>query len=312
MTAIARSSIIRGPGSVSLGSVQMFDAEGIKAEVKVDTFDVNTSMFGKVDTRRRDITGVVAFKPCGALTAAILGALYPHGTPVLGASLLGAADVACLIHSLAGTKVTFAAAALTRMPSLKLAAGAPAFAGEAEITCLIANDTERTDENSLYEVETDVWSGAFDVANILGGIYTGTVGSGETAVEILAQDGWTVDFDMEVEAQMADGIGTYDLMLKSVTARAKCMPLGLSEADQLALLNAQAANAIIGGTMRPGVDLVISCPTALTVTLKEAALVEGPLAWGNNVLRSGEIGFVAHRAISGGVPAALFSVALTP
>ncbi len=311
MTAITRSSIIRGPGSVKLGTVQIFDAEGIKADVKIDTFDVGVSAFGKVDTRRKDITGVVTFKPAGALTANILGTLYPHGTPVIGASLLGVTDVPCLVHSLAGTKVTFAAAALTRMPSLKLAAGEPAFSGEAEITCLIADANARTAANSLYTVAVAAWAGAFDVADILGGVYTGVVGTGETAVTIVAQNGWAVDFEMEVEAQVADGIGTYDLMLKSVGVKAKCMPLGLSETDHLALLNAQGATAIIGGTMRPGVDLVISCPGALTVTLKEAALVEGPLAWGNTVLRSGEIGFVAHRAVTAGVPAALFSVALT-
>ncbi|MFO7534715.1 MAG: hypothetical protein R6X19_03370 [Kiritimatiellia bacterium] len=309
---IDRSTIVRGPGSVTLGAVQMFDSEGIKAALKVDTFEVPVSAFGNVDTRRKDITAAITFRPCGALTAEILAALFPHGTPVIGASLLGVADVSCVIHSLAGTKVTFAAAALSKMPSLKLSAGAPAFSGEAEITCLLANDTDRTDADSLFVVAAEAWAGAFDVADILGGVYTGVLGTGETAVTIATQDGWQVDFEMEVEPQACDGVGTYDLLLKSVTVRAKCIPLGLTEATHLALLNAQDTGAVIGGTMRSGKDLVISCPDALTVTLKEAALVEGPMAWGNNQLRSGEIGFVAHRTVTGGVPAALFSVALTP
>lgn len=311
-TTIDRSTIIRGPGSVTLGTVEMFDSEGIKAALKVDTFDVPVSAFGNVDTRRKDITAGVTFKPCGALKAEILAALYPHGTPVIGASLLGAVDVPCIIHSLAGTKVTFAAAALSKMPSLILSAGAPAFSGEAEITCLLANETERTDAGSLFAVAAAAWAGEFDIADVLGGVYTGVWGAGGTALTIPTLDGWKVDFEMEVELQACDGIGTYDILLKSVTVRAKCTPLGLSESAHLALLNAQDADALIGGTMRSGKNLVISCPSALTVTLKEAALMEGPMAWGNNQLRSGEIGFVGHRAFAGGVPASLFSVVLTP
>jgi hypothetical protein len=47
------------------------------------------------------------------------------------------------------------------------------------------------------------------------------------------------------------------------------------------------------------------------VTLKEAAVMKGPLEYGNTKLRAGEMMWTAHRAITGGVPAALFTVALT-
>jgi len=308
---IQRQSVIRGPGTVKLGTVQMFDREAIKADLKIDTFEVPVSAYGVVDTRRKDITAGVTFRPCGNLTNAILGVLFPHGTPNIGASLYGVTDVACIVHSLAGQKITFAAAALTKMPSLKLSTNETAFSADAEITCLVKNNTARTDAASFYAIAAEAWAGTFDVSTIKGGVYIGTWGTGGTAVEFVTNDGWTLDFEMQTEAQMADGIGTYDIMLKGVTVRAKCRPLGVSESDLLGYMNLQGANSIMGGSMLSGKDLVIACATGLTVTLKEVALVQGPMEWGPTNLRAGEIGFVAHRAIAAGVPGALFSVALT-
>jgi len=311
LAQIQRQSVIRGPGTVKLGTVQFFDKDAIKADLKIETFDVPVSAYGNVDTRRKDMTGVVTLKPCGNLTNAILAALYPHGTPNIGASLYGAVDTPCICHSLAGTKVTFAAAALTKMPSLKLATNETAFSGDAEITCLVKNNTARSADASFYSVAQEQWAGAFDVADIKGGVYLGTWGTGEAAVTFQSNDGWTCDFEMQTEAQLADGVGTYDIMLKGVTVRAKCRPLGLSESDLLGYLNLQGAGAVMGGSMRSGMDLTIASATGLTVALKEVALVQGPMEWGPTNLRAGEIGFVAHRAIAAGVPGALFSVALT-
>jgi hypothetical protein len=87
--------------------------------------------------------------------------------------------------------------------------------------------------------------------------------------------------------------------------------VGISEDDLLGYLNVQGADAALGATMRSGEDLTIAATGGLTVVMKDAALVEGPLEWGNTRLRIGEIGFVGHREITGGVPVALFTVALT-
>ena len=55
-------------------------------------------------------------------------------------------------------------------------------------------------------------------------------------------------------------------------------------------------------------DLVIAAPYGgLSVTLKNAGLATGPLAWGSATLRAGEIGFTAHRAADG----SLYKVELT-
>ena len=46
--------------------------------------------------------------------------------------------------------------------------------------------------------------------------------------------------------------------------------------------------------------LVIAATGGLTVTLKKATLVTGPLNWGTTTLRAGELGFTAHVDVTTG------------
>jgi hypothetical protein len=224
---------------------------------------------------------------------------------------MGSVDVATIVHSLAGTKVTFHSTALTKIPSLKLSTTETAFSSQAEVTAIVKTGVARVTANSLYTVAATAFVGAFDAADILGGVYQGVWGPGTNDVTFQTMSGWDIEFDLELEPQYADGVGTYDMILKGVTVRAKCTPIGVSETTLLGYLNLQDSGAVMGGTMRNGYTLTISCYPGLTVVLNEAVLKTGPLAWGSSTLRTGEIGFVAHRLISDGVPAALYSVAMT-
>lgn len=313
MSSIQRQSIVRGPGAVVTGAdaTTIFDRDNIKADLSIATFDVPVSAYGNVDTRRQDITGTIAFRPSGAITAAILAALYPHGTPSIGASLCGATDVGTVIHGLDGRKLTFHSTCLTGMPSLRLSSSETAFSGEAQIQAVVKNDVARTTANSLYTEEALAFALAFDTADVKGGVYSGVWGTDPSDVTFFTKEGWEISFEMETEPVVVDGIGTVDHLLTGVTVTAKCQPLGLSADTVLGYLNAQGAGAVMGGTMRSAKDLVISAAGALTVTLREVAVMEGPLQWGNTELRIGEVGFRAHRKLTSGVPAELFSVAMT-
>lgn len=309
--SVDRSTILRGPGSVTHNSVQLFDKDEITLDWGLETFDVPVSAYGNVDTRRSDLTSRLQFTPCGRLTAGILGVLYPHGTPSIGSSLLTASDVATDVHSTAGVKYTLHASALVAMPSLSLSAKSTAFGGNAEIIALIRNNMDRTDTNSLFTRASEAWSGSFDVADIKGGAYIGTLSGGDGPYTIYTSDGWTVDFEMETEPVYVDGIGTVDMLLGDVTVRARCTPINFSPSDVTTEMRLQGADAGIGKSTRNSMTLTIAATGGLTVTLQEVSLVEGPMGWGKTRLRMGEIGFVASRKITAGVPAELFSVALT-
>ena len=105
-----------------------------------------------------------------------------------------------------------------------------------------------------------------------------------------------------------DLLGTVDYTIAGVSVTATCTPLGLTEAQILAALPiTKGRGASLAGTN----DLVIAGTGGLTVTLKNATMVTGPLQWGNTTLRAGEVAFRAHRAFSSGEPGALFDVEIT-
>jgi hypothetical protein len=312
---ITRQQIVRGSASLAIGAVaNLFSQEPVSAGFEMTTSEKTNDAYGKLDEVLRDCIGKITWRPDGTATANILEALFPSAfaTPSIGTSLFGSTDVATVVHSLAGTKVTFHSTAVTRMPSLRLNTQETAFSGDCEITALVKNATARTAANSVYTIETAAHPAVtYDIDNLLGGYYLGAWGTGGDEVEIQPEDGWDVEFDVDLEQHVVDGAGTVNYSINGVSARAKCRPINLSETDIVDAMNIQDSGAVIGASMRSGKDLVIAATGGLTVTLREAELRTGPLSWGRNELRVGEIGFEAHRKIESGLPTSLFSVALT-
>ena len=307
---IARSSIIKGPGTIQLGAAGpvFYDSDGIDADVELTTGEVKTSMHGPVDQFVDDRQGKIGFTPVGEIAAADLTALFPHQTPVIGASLFGATDTAAIVHSLAGQKVTFHAAAVTKMPDLILSPGKTPL-GAVELTAILKNSGDPADDNSLYTIAAEAFSDtSFATANVKRLVYAGVWT--DLLASIITEDGWTVSFDMGIKFQQIDDFGTVDAYLESVTAKAKCKPANLSESDVLGALRLQSTGGARGTSMRQGKDLVITgAGSGLVVTLKDAVMDKGPLRWGATDLRPGEIGFTAQRAESEGTFGSLFTVA---
>ena len=304
--ATTRQSIVRGPGTVTFGGVKLFDAGGITAEVESSTQEIPSSIAGKLDTIKTDQIGKIALTPVGEISGALLALLYPYQTPNPGASVMGEADRPLVIASRAGTKVTFHNAALSKIPDLVLSPVKTAF-GQAEFTALLANGKLPTDADSFFRVEAAEYAdGEPGRTGLAGCHYVGTWG--ELPIPD-TQDGWSVSFELQLDPVTTDSQGTIDYTFGGLTVRASCTPLGLSESQILGALPILSGR---GASTATANDLVISAPNpGLTVTLKNAALVTGPLAWGATTLRAGQIGFVAHRAVSGGAPGALYSVEQT-
>ena len=308
--ATTRQSIVRGPGTVKFDNVKLFDANGINAEVESSTQEIPSSIAGNLDTIKTDQIGKITLTPVGEISSALLTLLYPFQTPNPGASIMGSTDKPLVISSRAGTKVTFHNAALSKIPDLILSPVKTAF-GSAEFTALLANGKLPTDANSFFKVETAAYADGDPGRTGLSGChYVGTWGTGNDALSIPdTLDGWTVSFELQLDPVTTDSQGTIDYTFGGLTVRASCTPLGLSEAQILGALPILGGRGTSTATSK---DLVIAAPNpGLTVTLKSAALVTGPIAWGATTLRAGQIGFVAHRAVSSGTLGALYSVAQT-
>lgn len=288
--ATTRQSIVRGPGTVSYNGVKLFDSSGITAEVDSATADINSSLSGKLDTIKTDQIGKISLTPVGEISNAILAVLYPDWirNNSVGQSIFGATDTSLVISSRAGKKVTFAAAGITKVPEIYLSPVKTSF-GSAEFTALVANGKLPDEAGAFYTVEDAEYAdGEPSRLNLTGFHYAGVFG-GLTIPDTV--DGWTISIELQTEPVPTDSQGTIDYTFTGVIVRASCTPLGLSEADILSKLPTGNAR---GASLASTSDLVISAEGGLTVTLKKAALVTGPLQWGATTLRAGQIGFVAN------------------
>lgn len=305
MATPTRQTIISGPGAVIFGGQTIHDKEGIEASIESQQEAALSSLYGQVTAFKADQVGKITFTPCGSISADLLAVLFPHASPVMGASLFGAADAPAVVHSLAGVKLTAHAAALTKIPSLALSPVRTAF-GQAELTFLVANGLAPSTASGFYTVAAAAFTAtALADTAVKTGVYLGTY----NATTIHTQDGWTVEFDLQTTPVVIDDTGTVDLLLSGLTVRASCTPVGITEADLMAL---QPHLLDRGSSMIGAYDLTIATTVVggLSVVLKNARCMTGPLAWGNGKLRAGQLGFTAHREFTAGVGAALYSVAV--
>ena len=302
--ATSRTSIIRGPGTVVYGGKAFFDASGISAEIESATSEIPSSISGSIATIKTDQTGKISFTPCGQLAADLIALLYPYGSPTVGSSVCGSADRPLVVHSLAGTKVSFVNAVLSKMPEIYLSPIRTAF-GSAEFSAALGLAKAPGDADAFYKVEQAAYdSGAPDPESITGVQYAGTFGDLSIPDTL---EGWTITPEVTLEPVTVDSVGTIDWTIAGVSCTATCTPVGLTEAEILAALPVSGARgSMIGGDS----DLVVSGAGGLKVTLMNASLVRGPLQWGTTTLRAGELGFTAHRSFAGGVPGPVFEVEL--
>ena len=296
--ATSRKSIVRGPGAIQIGNVTIHDASGITCTEQSPIQDIPSSMVGQLDHIKTDQTLQVQATPCGSISPDIIKLLFPHQTPSIGASLMGEVDTPLVIHSRAGVKVTIPCAALALPPQLILSPIATSF-GQATWYGCVALAKGPTDTDSFHSVTNATYNlGEPSRAGLTGHHYTGlwnTLDIPDT------EAGWTVEIVPTWTPVAVDSIGTIDWTLASIVARARCVPVGLSES---AILAALAGTKARGSSISTAHDLTISSASGLTVKLFGAGLETGPLRWGTTTLRAGELGFVAN--ITGGQ---LYSVA---
>lgn len=309
--SISRSSLLRGPGSILYDSLTLFSQQDIVANVAIESWRPQISTHGEGAPRIADATGEITCTPTGRITSDLITALFPAGyrNPVVGARVFPAVDKPLLIHAVDTSKLQFANAVLTRMPSLTLSPAGTAF-GEIGFTALIGDNKARDTAGAFYSVpEGAAWSETFDDGAIIAVPYTGVWGS----TTLHTEDGWNVEFDVSIEPIIVDGIGTVDYRLTGVTARATCKPVNLSADELMTALRPEGLT--LGASMRQSNNLVITgLAGGLIVTLNDAVMLTGGANYGNETSRAGEITFEASRQLTGVSPSttlgAVFSIAI--
>jgi hypothetical protein len=133
------------------------------------------------------------------------------------------------------------------------------------------------------------------------------------------QEGWTISFAIKTQEIETDAAGKIDIAFDEISIMAKCIPIGPTSTQILNAMKFQGLTLPRGrgqslqndgaGGVTP--DLVISGVNdagATAITIGAAQLKTSTDQFGPFKLRTGEVGFVATRKFTAGVPQALFSM----
>jgi hypothetical protein len=303
--------ILRGPALVQYNGVTFYSEGDVRLDLRLRTRPAITAVLGPLEYWLDDVELTVTFQPAAAWSAEVLAVLYPYGNALPGQSLFAGADVPLVVQSTDGVVLTLAAAALTRMPSLSLAGGRPAF-GAATFRALTAGGGSRATENSLYEVTTASWPGpAFDRTQLVAGPVNAAWGDEAPWDTLQTVDGFILEFPLSLREETLDDVGVADLTVLEVGARAEFSPAGPTEEAMLDAAQVQGPGADRGASLFPNAaDLVLSgAAGGPAVVLRCAALIEDvPREWGSDRPRLGRVTLAAQRPLNGTGAEALFSV----
>jgi hypothetical protein len=309
MAGFDPATFIAGPAIVTFDSGVYYTQGNITVRSRVETFNIETSMAGKIDERLKSKSYEISFTPCGQINATLLGKMFPYGVANVGAGIFGAVDKTLVIHTLGGVVHTYSRAALTKSPGIRLSAGATAFT-EMTFLALLKTSTEYSTEAAFSAVTAAALSDAnFSEAQIFTPGYTAAYGTSPYAA-MESQNGFQVDIGYEFTEGRVDRYGLVQMRLKSITAGARFTPIGLTEAQWDTLVLPDGSGAVLPGESlsKAGTDLVISkAATHLKVTIYDAGIKDHGLSFGDDP-RLGELTFTSKRTWAVGVASNLFLI----
>lgn len=310
--SISRSAFTLGPAFVQFtpagGSLtSFFSKDDIDVNLDISTLDIPSSAFGVVSGRAIEVAGKVGFTPVGAWNAAVLPVLWPYQTVGYGADAFGGAtDQLLALNGLDGYLLKLYASAITKMPSIHLSAS-KTIIGAVEFTGLRKNTQEWDAGTSLDgSLLSFAATGAAAAPNLTPGEiavcpYTATWGSVAGFAAFQTQDGWTIDFEVNLKPIPADDVGIATMKVESVSVMAKCVPIGPTGLQILAASRLQGTGNTRGhdihflsdnATATPDLVITGTGTGSPIVTIKSAAIKTSGFVFGSTTLRNKEIGFI--------------------
>lgn len=296
---IARSTLLREPGKITYGGANFFSKGNIVVTPVSERVMIESSIRGTLDaTRPVDRMFRVTMQPVGEWEN--LGVLYGPLSKTFGASLIGDTDAPLVIHTLGGLKLTFANAAITRVPGLRMTVK-ETLLGEMEFTAILANEGAPATLADYYTLQTgQAYDGdtGIDGATIKTLSYAASWGESDGWAEFYTRNGWTITPEVSIEPEYVDGLGTIDYKVTNQKVRATGALMGPTLAEVWTAL--QHGTALGASRLAGGEDLVISA-TGVYVQLYNALLTEGPATFGQSPL-VGDVTFEATRKWTANVP----------
>lgn len=308
MPSINRTTIISGPALIQFASQKFWSKGNVEVKIINDRFNIDTAHFGKVDERFSDRRIEVTFEPAGAITSALAAVLWPYGGSAVGASILTGTDRALEIFGRDGRKITVHAAALTQMPTIRMGVN-QTLLGPVTFTGLVKNNTDPTNAAAYYTEAAVTYPGdtGFAVSEIKTAAAAAVWGASAPWSSFVSENGFEIDFDLQLAAQKVDGIGTVDMTFQSLVANLKAIPVGPAATDILAKISPTSG---LGASIAGADNMTITAGT-VAVLLNKPAIIESGLVFGNQAKRIGSTTWTATRTITTGAADPLFTVTVS-
>ncbi len=191
------------------------------------------------------------------------------------------------------------------MPSIRLGVG-QTIPGQITFTGLLANSTDPTNAAAYYTEEAEAYPGdtGFAASDIITGSYASAWGASSPWDSFLTEDGWEIEFDLQLAPKPVDGLGVVGMSLQSLAVTATAIPVGPTVAE---VLTAMKSTAALGSSIATADDLIISA-TGVYVLLSNAGLQESDIGYGSERKRLGPHKWMATRTVTTGSLDPLFYV----
>lgn len=308
--------IIRGPAIVIRDGLAIYTAGNITDRHTRTGQPTPTDMFGNVGDTLESEQRELSFQPAGELKSLVK--LFPYGPSNLatassvGQSIFGAADVACVIHTLAGQTITYPRSGISKSPILRMGPKVTPL-GDMSIVCLGKRDTAPTEAGYWKSIATASFTDV-SFTEIIKDIYVASLGERSAPYDAMgARDGFELEFNPELETVPDDNVGIADMLVKSMMAKVRFKPNNLTEAERDALVNFDGADALLPGQYLgrgpsgTPEDLTIDSDV-FTAILHAAGVSAAEGGYGMAVDRNGQLEFTYKQTFTSGVPDPLVSL----
>ncbi len=312
MPVITRANIVQGPCQITYDGSTFWSKGDVSLQPVFERFDVETSAFGKVDSRLKSKRYEVSFEPVGLVTSALIAVLWPYGAFATGTSLFGATDRPLVICGRDGIRVTLVNAALTQMPSIRMGVGVT-FAGQCKFTALLANATAVTATAAYLTIATSAVPAetGWAASDILTQPTVGTWGSAPWDFFEVDSPGWEITPSLKTQPVSTDGLGMVDMLMAGLEVTARAIPVGPTVAQILTAMT--AAGELGSSASAAGTELILrsgTTPKAVTVTVYNAGMISSQLVWSAAAKRVSQCTWAATRTVTTSTADPLFAVAI--
>ena len=271
-------------------------------------FKVATNLQGDVDWREDDTLAKLSAKPLGIWGN--YAALFPYQPSMLGQLVFPSPDKTLVIQTAAGESITFAAAALTKMPTLQFAGNKTLF-GNAEWTMLRRMDEASTTAGAMYTLAASAYTEPVLYPQLIL-TAAATLNFGSLPPIETDEDGVTFTPTVTLTPRKTSTGGIVNYMITAVGATVEFTPEGLTESDLYNNLHPLQGTGTGGGASLAGmggaltVTSVTSGGPVLNIPL--AAPTKSSLRFDPKTGRVGRVTLQALRANSSGVLESLFTL----